>query len=249
MTRCDVAICAGLWRRLQLAPPWWQGVCRLRETWQAAGLVVDVVVGGSEPEHRLLAEQHGAVWVQVGNQPLGRKLNHTVQTAYRRGADYIVRFDADGFVDSALAAAYASHICAGTPYAGLAAVYHHELASGRTCLFGYPLRHPRFGEPLGHGRLLHRSRLEAVNGRPWQEHLDRSLDRSMTRRLGLRRAELIDVGPEAVALDVKTEDKIWSFDRMASAPGAGPVEYDPAYLRAVPEWEALRALRPAAAVA
>jgi hypothetical protein len=128
---------------------------------------------------------------------------------------------------------------------GLRGIYFTELATGRTCLYqGYPPGHWRRGEPMGVGRLIHRSLL--ANGRPWDDDRDKGLDRSMTNRLRLPRAQLIEVGPDVVAVDVKTAENIWSFDKMAKGK---PVTVDPPCLAALPEWEGLRALRVTAAAA
>lgn len=242
-----LAVCAGLWDRHELALPWWRALDRLRRTWQAAGHTVELVVGGSEPAHAAHCRAFGGVWVQTPNRPLGRKLNTTVEAAFWRGADYLLITGADDFLAPAVVEAYLPAIAAGERYVGLRGIYFTELATGRTCLFrGYPSGHWRAGEPLGAGRLLHRSLL--LDGRPWDDDRDKGLDRSMTNRLLLPRATLLDVGPAAVAIDVKTPANIWGFDKMAKH--ADPrVRVDPPELATLPEWAELRALRLAPAAA
>lgn len=243
----QLAVCAGLWGRQCLAPLWWQALDRLRTTWQAAGHTVELVVGGSEPEHQVRCDAHRGIWVETPNRPLGRKLNNTISAAFKRGAEYLLVTGSDDFLGPELVERYLESIALGRRYVGLRGIYFTELRTGRTCLWpGYPRGHWRQGEPIGAGRLLHRSLLG--NGRPWEDDRDKGLDRSMTRRLNLPRAHLIDVGPAAVAVDVKTVENIWSFQHMARSAG-GRVTVDPPELQSLPEWDGLRALRTAAAAA
>lgn len=241
----QLAVCAGLWGRHELALPWWRALDRLRDTWQAAGHTVELVVGGSEPDHEQRCAAFGGLWVETPNRPLGRKMNETMETAFWRGADYVLVMGADDFLAPALVEAYLPAIAAGERYIGLRGIYFAELATGRTCLFpGYAKGSFRFGEPIGAGRLLHRTLL--FDGRPWDDDRENGLDRSMTRRLMLPPAQLLEVGPEAVALDVKTGENLWSFDQMTRYTG-DRVLVDPPELETLPEWAELRELRTAAA--
>lgn len=243
MTGLRIAVVAALWGRQLLAPLWWQAVDRLAAAWDAAGHTVEVVVGGSEAEHQVRAEAHGAVWVETPNQPLGRKWNNTMAAAFERGADYLLVLGSDDFLAPALVEAYLPHLARGERYIGLAGIYFTDLATGRTCLFrGYAKGHRRYREPVGAGRLLHRSLL--LDGRPWDELKERGLDSSMTERLQLPAAALLPVGPHAVAVDIKTAENLWRFHRVVRSAG-GPVQVDPAFLASLPEWEGLRSLRPA----
>lgn len=216
---------------------------RLRKAWQAAGHEVDVVVGGSEPGHQALAHQYGAHWVETPNRPLGRKLNNTLEAAFWRGAEYLMVTGADDFLAPTLVELYLESIALGRRYVGLRGIYFAELATGRTCRWpGYPRGHFRHGEPIGAGRLMHRSLL--LDGRPWDNERNKGLDRSMTQRLRMPRAHLLEVGPDTVAVDVKTDENIWGFDKMA---GTLRVQVDPPELETLPEWPGLRDLRTAAA--
>lgn len=237
----QLAVCTPLWGRHHLAPLWWRAVVRLRTAWQAAGHNVEIVVGGSEPEHRARCEAHQGIWVETPNRPLGRKWNNTMEAAFWRGADYVLILGADDFLAPAVAAALLEAVVAGERYVGLAGIYFYDLGTGRTCLFpGYPAGHFRHGEPVGAGRLLHRSLL--FDGRPWDDDREKGLDRSMTQRLRLPPAQLLEVGPGAVAVDVKTDENLWSFDQMA---GRRAIDVDPPWLGALPEFPALQALRAA----
>jgi hypothetical protein len=235
-----LAVCTPVWGRFDLALPWWHAVDRLRASWQAAGFDVEIVIGGSEPVHRQHCDTFGGVWVETPNRPLGRKWNNTMEAAFDGGAEYVMVLGADDFLAPPLADAYIDAIDNGYRYIGLRGIYFAELSSGRTCFWpGYPRGHWRYREPIGAGRMLHRSLLE--DGRPWDDDREKGLDRSMTRKLQLPRAALIPVGAQQVAVDVKTPENIWDFDRVAST--SREISVDPPELDGLPEWAELRALR------
>lgn len=247
-----VAIMAPVWGRVPVVRIWWRAIRRVRAVWEAAGIETAAYVGGNEAEHRELCREQGGEWIEVHNRPLGAKANRIAEAAFRDGADYLFSLGSDDFVSSALAAAYVPYIEQRTPYVGPAGIYFFEPRTGRAVyLPRYPVGHPRHGEPVGAGRLLHRSLAEPRRFRPWPMDRDRGLDGGMTERLNRRRGSLIPVGPEAVLVDVKTETNIWSYDHIAQAFGVsryqaaqgGPEVVAPAtFLNALPEARAIRAL-------
>jgi CTP:molybdopterin cytidylyltransferase MocA len=235
-----IAVLSCLWERYELAPAWWQGMTRIRDHWREAGHECDIVVAGSEDTHRTMAADHAAVWVEAYNDPLGAKFNAAAQRAFHDGADYLMVMGSDDFLATKTLQVMANRIQQGARYVGLSGCWFHDLATGRTSLFeAYPVGHAQRGQPIGLGRLLHRSLLPR-HGRPWQDDLNRSLDWSMTQRCKLPKASVVQVGETVVALDVKTRANIWSFDRVTQNRA---VTVDHPALQLVPEWPMLRALR------
>lgn len=233
-----IAVVTCVWQRLELAPAWWSGLTRLRDTWRDWGHECAVYVAGSEDEHRQLAADHGGHWVEAYNDPLGAKFNAAAQRAFHEGADYILVMGSDDFIAPKALDVMAVRMGQGATYVGFTGCWFHDLATGRTCLFEYPPGHPQRGTPVGLGRLVHRSLLPK-HGRPWQDDLNRSLDWSMTQRCKLPKATVIGVGETIVTLDVKTAANIWAFDRVARGRA---VTQGHTALELVPEWPMLAAL-------
>lgn len=232
-----IALCTAVWQRYALAPIWWQGVSRLQRRFAAHGLTLTVTVAGSEPTHQRLALLHNAAWIPVENRPLGAKWNAAVEAACRSGADYLLILGSDDFLSDAVVDRYAVLIREGWYYLGLGSLYFYEPRSDRLAL--YNLCRGRYGSPLGAGRLLHRTLLEPQGFRPWLDCLNRALDADMRRRCDLPPGRLLHMGGDLVAVDVKTDTNIWSFDRLAEAYPA--LDYRTSPLP-IPEWPALAQL-------
>ncbi len=229
-----VALCCALWRRLEIAPAWWAGVNRMREQFAAAGHTLVPYIAGSEGPHRALCEQHGGVWVQHENKPLGAKWNAVVAATTE---DFIFTTGSDDWYSPALVDLYLAQLAHGYEYVGLESIYFHDLASGRTCFWrGYGKGHHRHGEPVGAGRLVARRFLTTD---PWDDERNDGLDWSMTKRLGLTEGLLLPVGSGAPAVDVKTRANIWLYEhveRFGDGDGGDVMDL-------IPEWPMLRAAR------
>jgi hypothetical protein len=239
MTPVTVGICSALWQRYPLTAIWWQGVQRITRRLEDHGIRSTVTVAVSEAWHILTAVQHQAETVMVPNEPLGMKWNAAVEQACAFGADYVLILGSDDFLSDPLIDRYAALIRDGWLYMGLSGLYFYEPATQR---LAYHESGPAtYGNPLGAGRLLHRTLLERTGHRPWSDTISRRLDTDMRLRLDLPPAKLMAVTPEEPAVDVKTETNLWGFDRLRVAYGTTMVEAGHPRLE-IPEWEAICAL-------
>lgn len=239
-----VAICAPVYQRLALTRIWWHGIRRLRMQWYEAGLNVQVYIAGDEHEHRRLAQANDGKYLKIDNGRLGAKYNLLTQTACHKGNDYVFFLGSDDFVCPRMADIYAHAMKSGEQFLGASGAYFYEPHTGRLALFeGYPEDHKAYGQSVGAARLYHRSLLEPVDFRPWQDTRDRGLDANATRSLGLPTGRdgmdhLVMVGRDGILLDVKTHTNIWHFDRLAEVFPLSITNSDE--LDSLPEWPLIR---------
>lgn len=235
-----VALCTAVWRRHALTRIWWAGARRLCRRFAFHGFTAHIVVSGSEPAHASLARQHGATWLRIANDPLGRKWNAVAERACCDGADFLLILGSDDFLSDAIIDRYVDLIRAGWLYMGLQGIYFYEPASQRLALYQLRIGKNRHGAPIGAGRLISTRLLRSCQYRPWQDTLNRRLDASMTRGSNLPEARLIRVGPAMQAVDVKSGTNLWDFDVLHERYPRlklldGPLEQ-------IPEWERLAKL-------
>lgn len=144
------------------------------------GIGLRTYVAGSEgKETRSEAENLGHYYVEVDNDPLGRKFNLAVQMALDDGVDYVLIMGSDTFFMPSLWDQYRDLINAGIKYVGIRDLYMWDWNNDDARYWeGY--KGDRFGEPIGCGRLIHRS---LIKGDLYDNHRNKSLDASASRRL------------------------------------------------------------------
>lgn len=241
-----VAIVAAAWGRPQLIAPWWAQIHRIVDQWDAAGIDTAVIVAGSEPDHEAACLDNGGIWVHSRNRPLGRKHNVAAGVAQSLQADYMFVVGTDDFFSPELIAQYIPLIKDRVLYAGIKGCYFWEPSTDRIGFFeGYAPNSGSVNRSLGTGRLIHSSLLNRVNWQPWDRSVNSGLDHSLECALHYPKATLLQVGPEAVCLDVKTRQNIWSFNMIAASyPGVGNgLLSSQAILLKLPEHAALAALQ------
>jgi hypothetical protein len=231
-----VGICSALWQRYPLTAVWWQGIHRIAQRFASHGIQTQVTVAVSEPWHTVTAVQHGAEIVVIRNEPLGQKWNAAVEQACAFGADYVLILGSDDFLSDPLIDRYADLIEEKWLYAGLAGLYFYEPSTKR--LAYHATKQSAHGNPLGAGRLIHRSLLERQGYRPWLDASTKRLDTDMRLRCDLPAAKLLTVNTDQPAVDVKTDTNLWGFDRLRVAYGTTMVEESEPTL-AIPEWAAI----------
>lgn len=263
-----IALCSAVWGRLPLTRVWWKGISRIRERFAEERIESRAFISGSEAEHQDLCRVQDGVWSECGNGKLGEKWNCAVRAGLAWGADHIFILGSDDFFSDALIKQYARLIYAGTPFVSLDAIYVHEVSSNRTLLLDtnaqktgsmqrlddseiiYRYHHadgskrrttrvPNEQMKVGAGRLIQRSYFEGFTDF-WDASRAIALDLNMVHRLSLP-APLFVIHPHGFALDVKTGENIWSFDRLLSwFPTA--LRPDAGVLTSLPEWDDIRAL-------
>lgn len=246
-----------MWGRVPLTRVWWKGTIRIRKQFNDAGISTQIFVAGDEPEHSELCRQHEGAWAECENTYLGAKWNQVAKAALKWGADYIFILGSDDFFGPGLIDRYITAIRKNSVHAGLQGIYMYEPRTDRALRLvadtkgNYPtapgavtVRRIHRNKPvIGAGRLLHRS-IFAGHDYYWEPEKNRALDASMTKTLRLPPARLFVPSPEQLAVDIKTETNIWSFDTLLDVfKDTGCVLPDSSELHSLPEWQEIRALQ------
>jgi|GEM_PF-2181948 len=218
----SIALLTCMWKRPRLADLVFRNYAVIRQRLRGVLDLHLVAVGSEGAASRDLAEQHGFVYLEQANSPLGAKWNRGMEAVRACGADAMVVVGSDDLLNAELFAIYARRLTQGDLFVGLADSYFWDLASRRLALWhGYPP--PRRGEPIGLGRLIHRDLLAEMDWQPWEDGLERGLDRSMMFKLApllenqawLDRMTVLSCRQGDIApVDVKTDENMWGFEEM-----------------------------------
>jgi len=238
-----VAILTAFWHRPRISMLYWRGIDRL--TACARSLRVDLttvaVVSPDDPENERLARAYATLVARAPNQPLADKWNTASLAAQRLAPDYVLILGSDDLVSDALFRSQVEAMRRGVPHSGLTDFYLYNAATHRAAYWpGYPQGHKRRGRSIGVGRFYARSVLEQLEWALWPGS-DRTTgmdglsdDRLVAHGVPLHAQSSADWG--GVALDVKSEQNVWAFDRFAKRPA------DAVLLRALfPELATLQA--------
>lgn len=144
------------------------------------GIELCTYVAGSEgDETRTEAENLGHKYIEIENRPLGRKFNAAVSMAFQDLVDYVMIMGSDTFFMPTLWDQYADLIRIGEKYVGIRDLYMWDWNNNDARYWeGYSGE--RFGEPIGCGRLIHRT---LIHGSLYDDNRNVSLDASASRRL------------------------------------------------------------------
>ena len=234
----SIALLTCMWKRPLLTELIFRHYAGLRENLQNILDLHLVAVGSESDASRELAQRHGFVYIEHPNSPLGAKWNRGMEAVRACGADAMLVVGSDDLIDENLFTIYAQRLIEGFLFVGLADTYFWDLASRRLALWhGYPP--PRRGEPIGLGRLIHRKLLSEMAWRPWADHLENGLDRSMMFKLApllesqadLDRITVLSCRQSEIApVDVKTSENMWGFEETLMHSMAFDIQDDIAVL-------------------
>lgn len=163
-----------------------------------------VIIGDKENEQNL----DNGVYLIHENKPLGKKWNYGLQFCKSIKFDYLIITGSDDFFCPNLWAFYKD---LSVHYFGLLDLYFVDGLRVKYCP-GFKLN--RFGEPHGAGRAIHRSVLEALNWKLWDDEINIGLDASMTEKLNqlemqTKFIKIKDYG--FYAADIKSSDNLHSI--------------------------------------
>lgn len=113
---------------------------------------VDVLIVGSEPDHKKLATKYKFQYCEYENK-LGAKLNYALSVALKSEWDYLMQIGSDDIIHPDLFQEYKKYY--GLPVFGIDKCYMHEHATGETKLFSYNRE-----AILGAGRMISRHAIE-----------------------------------------------------------------------------------------
>jgi len=211
-----VVVITAVWRRHQIMRAFWAFCGHLREWW-GEHEVLAAVAGSQDPEHEAMAREWGALYVDVPNNPLGRKFNAALQAARTLEPDIVLLMGSDDVFSREVAEAYRPHFTRDA-YVGLRDLYFYQTETGAMGYWpGYPAG-PRWGEPAGCGRLIGRRWLEAVTWHPWDDAQQNCLDYVSNRAFAAAGApHFALLGLEQTggcAVDCKSAVNLWGIERI-----------------------------------
>lgn len=148
-----------------------------------AGLGIEVVAAGSEGAvSREIAQEHGAHYTEVDNQPLGQKWQHALFTARDYDPEAVMVLGSDNIVNQAIIDEWSRLLDEGYEYLGLYDAYQFNPEFWTLIHWpGYVGK--REGEPIGSARCFSRAFLDRIKWRLWDTTLSSSLDWSATQRI------------------------------------------------------------------
>lgn len=168
--------------------------------------------GDEENEEIFYAEKKKGEYSVFPNQPLGKKWNHGLSLLKDVAFDYLIISGSDDVFCSGLWEWYRT---LDVHYAGLLDFYFMDWKTHRVKYCpGFVAN--RLGEPHGAGRAIHRTVLDALTWKLWDDELKVGLDGSMTgnfRKLSGLTTKFIRVEQHGfVALDIKTVENLHNMD-------------------------------------
>jgi hypothetical protein len=144
--------------------------------------VFRVICAGDNHYDRKVVEAAGAEWVQIPNRPLGRKWNESFRAAEKYNPDaclFVGSSDwlSDNWLEE-LEPEARKYDLIGTPGCNFLHIGKEFIACHWPGYVG-----ARKDESIGIGRLISRQVLTCLQWKPFSDHLDSSLDRSMNERV------------------------------------------------------------------
>lgn len=174
-----ICIVTAIWQREALTKIFLKSVQRY---WQDYG--IGTAIAGSEgAKTRDMCLDAGAAYVEVPNQPLSRKFNSAITTAYHNYTpDGFIILGSDDFMNHDVIQRYQILLEQGVDIAGFKDCYYYDAKAKQGFFWGgWTVKH-RQGESVGMGRLLSAKAFNALKGRPWSS-ATAGLDWIMTQRL------------------------------------------------------------------
>jgi hypothetical protein len=244
-----IGVVAAVHKRPWVTRLFYAALHRVQEQWSPHTTTI-FIAGDTEPlgsnladSHKELAEQAGAVFLDVPNHPLGAKWNTASLAAHAAGVDRMILMGSDNLLSPAMARRYLG-VMGSTElrYAGLynSAVIRPFTAEAAMLLnFRAPFR--RY-EPMGPGRILSREVLGDLAGiivHPLKD--GPGMDYCMTQRMAHRTNHtqpdiMIGCDDTAMLVDIKSGINISAFDKLMDTVVVRNLEYR-SVLRLFPQLE------------
>jgi hypothetical protein len=195
-----------------------------------------LAVGSEGIRSETLCRDAGFEYVEHANEPLSHKWNAGVRAAESFSPDAVVIIGSDDLLSSELLSTYADRLDEGHEFFGLLDLYFFDLTA--STLGYWPGYHEtstkgRSGEPIGCGRCLSRSVLEATGWNLWprEPRLNELLDGAALKFLNLNGFQhvawtLDEIGAKAV--DIKSAVNITRFESIpykSRVTGAPALDY------------------------
>jgi hypothetical protein len=178
-----VAIFTPVWKRPKMREAFMDHMVHHVNEAPKYGIDLSVNIAGSEGAETMNeATSRGFNYVECDNLPLGRKFNKAMLLAMlTHDPDYLMVVGSDTFMLPTIWGKYKEGIALGCKYMGVKDLFMWDWRDNTAVYWGgYTGR--RAGEPIGPGRLMHKS-IIPEDGRLYNELKSRNLDSSATARL------------------------------------------------------------------
>ena len=162
-------------------------------------------------DRKLFSE--GMSFVEHENLPLGLKWNESLK--HHRGYDYALIVGSDDIFNAQLLESYKPYCYANYDYIGLLDSFYYYIYYPDCMRYFAGYNGERQGEPDGGGRLIHKSILENVNYKLWDDELNSGLDLSLTNRIKpfVKKSKfLVGADKGIYFIDIKSDVNITHFN-------------------------------------
>ncbi len=166
-----------MWKRFPIFRVWATALL------DAADEHVEVLVAGSEGRaSRDLAQEYGFHYVEVPNEPIGRKANVRFAACQELNPDYVILCGSDDIVSKTTFNYYRKLAQQGVDEVCINDIYYLNAHTGAMAYSPGYVDH-RAGEPIAPWRMLSRRMCEALDWKGWHENERLFLDGHIYRRL------------------------------------------------------------------
>jgi len=214
-----IGIITAIWQRPEVWDMFKRGVMRLRNQYE--DVEVEVCVAGSEG-HRSQnrCKEKWIHYVEVPNNPLGRKMNEAALLAKNKGYDYCLLVGSDDIICNKLFDLYLDSAEQGIDYTYLMDGYFFDTMS-RLALYWGGYKDHRKGDSLGAGRFLSNKLLDKLDWQMWYDvklsgMLDSAMDEKMKQLEYTEKAIWLKES-DCMLLDIKSSTNMTTFNRWQNS--------------------------------
>lgn len=210
-TSTKLLIYLAVWRRPSITEICFTGIQRLKNHPDYDIRALAVI---SEESMIPLCEKYGVEWVMYKNEPLGEKKNAGLQKAKEIEFDYLMEIGSDDLILNELLDDYKQYLGKYLFFGVSDAAYIESDTLACRRLISR--------STYGAGRMIHRSVLEKVDWKLWNDHINRGMDNNSVLSLQRKGVMYQRVTPMEFpgVIDVKSDENLWKFNYFLG------VEYD-----------------------
>lgn len=190
---------------------------KVLQNYKPTEIQLDLVVVCSEHESHTIVSEYTTHHIQYKNLPLGEKWNAGIEYCKDLDFDYVLILGSDDLLSVSGLDVYVNYIKQQHLFIGFEDFYvfctYTKRMSHWSGYFG-----KRSGEPVGAGRLIHRSIVEAANFNLWNPIINRGLDNSTVKKLdalGFKPTTINARANQVVLVDIKSGTNLGAYEKYA----------------------------------
>lgn len=209
MHTTKLLIYLAVWKRPHITEICFRGIQRIKEH---PDYDIEALAVISEDSMIPLCEKYGIHWVMYKNNPLGEKKNAGLLKAKEFQFDYLLEIGSDDLVTNELLTHYKNYTHL---FFGVKDVCYIDSDSG-AC------RRLQSKSTYGAGRMIHRTLLEMMGWKLWDNKINKGLDNNSVfafMRRGIDYKQVPSMERPGV-IDIKSDTNIWPFNHLLG------IEYD-----------------------